>query len=169
MCIRDSPTTEVLCLRQLPQDSVRSLLQRYELQLVAVPEGLDIPGSHWGPPEAGLIGQRVYARLDTPIHSILHEAAHLICMDEGRRRALHTDAGGDDLEEAAVCYLQILLAETLPGISRARAFADMDAWGYSFRLGSAAAWFEQDAQDARDWLRQQGLIDAQARLIFRLR
>lgn len=164
-----APTTEVLCLRQLPEASVRELLLRYQLQLVTVPAGLDIPGSHWGPPEAGLIGQRVYARPDTPIHSILHEAAHLICMDDARRRALHTDAGGDDLEEAAVCYLQILLAVCLPGIDRARAFADLDAWGYSFRLGSSAAWFEQDAQDARDWLCQQGLIDAQDRLSFRLR
>ena len=25
-------------------------------------------------------------------------------------------------------------------------------WGYSFRLGSAAAWFAEDAEDARDWL-----------------
>ena len=33
-----------------------------------------------------------------------------------------------------------------------RAFADMDAWGYSFRLGSARAWFEQDAEDAADYL-----------------
>jgi hypothetical protein len=36
----------------------------------------------------------------------------------------------------------------------------MDEWGYTFRLGSAAAWFENDAQDARLWLEQQGLIDA---------
>ncbi len=28
----------------------------------------------------------------------------------------------------------------------------MDAWGYSFRLGSTRAWFEGDAQDARAWL-----------------
>ena len=27
----------------------------------------------------------------------------------------------------------------------------MDAWGYSFRLGSARAWFEHDAEDARQW------------------
>ena len=37
--------------------------------------------------------------------------------------------------------------------------ADMDAWGYTFRLGSAQAWFERDAADARDWLRSHGLID----------
>jgi hypothetical protein len=36
---------------------------------------------------------------------------------------------------------------------------DMDEWGYSFRLGSAAAWFEQDAKDARAWLIRHGLLD----------
>jgi hypothetical protein len=40
----------------------------------------------------------------------------------------------------------------------------MDAWGYSFRLGSTAAWFGADAEDAREWLRRQGLIDAHGRL-----
>ena len=32
---------------------------------------------------------------------------------------------------------------------RARMWRDMDDWGYSFRLGSAQQWFEQDADDAR--------------------
>ena len=67
-------------------------------------------------------------------------------MDAGRRRGLDTDAGGDYDEENAVCYLQILLADELPGFGRARMMADMDAWGYSFRLGSAQAWFERDAE-----------------------
>ena len=47
------------------------------------------------------------------------------------------DAGGDDAEENAVCYLQILWADALPGFGRERMFLDMDAWGYTFRLGSA--------------------------------
>jgi len=34
----------------------------------------------------------------------------------------------------------------------------MDAWGYSFRLGSAQAWFEQDAEDARSFLVARGLL-----------
>jgi hypothetical protein len=34
----------------------------------------------------------------------------------------------------------------------------MDAWGYSFRLGSARAWFERDADDARRWLQQADLL-----------
>ena len=63
-------------------------------------------------------------------------------------------------EESAVCYLQILLADQIAGFGRARMLADMDAWGYTFRLGSAQAWFEQDATDARDWLLQNRLIDA---------
>jgi hypothetical protein len=36
--------------------------------------------------------------------------------------------------------------------------ADMDAWGYTFRLGSARRWFEQDAEDARQFLAQRGLL-----------
>jgi hypothetical protein len=127
---------------------------------VQLPAAATIPGSYWGECEAGLIANQLLVRADTPIHSVLHEAAHYICMDEARRRALNRDAGGDDAEECAVCYLQILLADALPGCGRERMWQDMDAWGYSFRLGSARAWFEQDADDARQWLQQRGLLAA---------
>ncbi len=123
-----------------------------------------IPGSYWGDREAGLIADRLYARLDTPLHSVLHEACHYICMTPERRAGLERDAGGEDVEEAAVCYLQILLADELPGLGRERLFADMDEWGYSFRLGSARAWFETDAADARAWLLQHALIDPAGRI-----
>ena len=116
-----------------------------------------------------LIGNTLYARPDTPVHSVLHEGCHWICMDEPRRTALHTDALGDDLEETGVCYLQALLADQLPDYSRLQLFADMDAWGYHFRLGSTQAWFEQDAEDARHWLLQQGLIDVQSRPLMQRR
>lgn len=92
------------------------------------------------------------------MHSALHEAAHFLCMDEARRQRLDRDAGGDIPEENAVCYLQILLADAIPGMGRERMCADMDAWGYTFRLGSAAAWFAQDAQDAREWLEERRLM-----------
>lgn len=143
-----------MCATQVP--ALRRLLAAYGLELELLPEGTDIPGSYWGAPEAGLIGNRLFLRTDTPLHSALHEACHFICMDAQRRAGLHTDAGGDDLEECAVCYLQCLLADRLPDYSRAQLFADMDAWGYSFRLGSAQAWFERDADDARAWLIQRG-------------
>jgi hypothetical protein len=123
-----------------------------------VPTGEAIPGSYWGDPEAGLIGDVLYLRPDTPLHSALHEAAHYVCMTPERRAALERDAGGDDAEENAVCYLQILWADRLPGAGRARLMADMDAWGYSFRLGSAARWFEEDAADAQAWLAARGLL-----------
>jgi hypothetical protein len=112
---------------------------------------------------------RLFARLDTPIHSILHEACHYVCMTTERRVGLDRDAGGDDAEESAVCYLQILLADEIPGMGRERAFKDMDDWGYSFRLGSTRAWFEQDAEDARSWLLRHGLIDEQDRPTWSLR
>ena len=132
-------------------------LQHQGLKLHMVEPTADIPGSFWGDDEAGLIENRLYARPDTPIHSILHEACHWLCMDDERRQSLHTNAGGDYDEENAVCYLQILLADTIEGYSSARCMQDMDAWGYTFRLGSARAWFEGDAEDAREWLGKKGL------------
>jgi hypothetical protein len=149
----------VLRLGAIPTEQVESLLARYGLKLLTIADDEPIPGSFWGDEEAGLIDNRVYARADTPIHSILHETCHYVCMDAARREALDTNAGGDYAEENGVCFLQILLAEELPDMGRARMLADMDAWGYSFRLGSARAWFEQDAQDARAWLEKHRLTD----------
>jgi len=132
-------------------------LAGFGLRVEWVAERAAIPGSYWGEPEAGLIGDRLYLRCDTPLHSALHEAGHFICMDAGRRAALHTDAGGSLVEECAVCYVQIVLGGRLPGVGRERIQADMDAWGYTFRLGSAQAWFEHDAEDARTWLERRGI------------
>jgi hypothetical protein len=145
----------------LDPQAVSAFFSARGLELVPLPAEADIPGSYWGAPEAGLIGNRLYARPDTPVHSVLHEACHYLCMDQARRAGLHTDAGGTDTEENAVCYLQALLAGDFPGYTRAQLFADMDAWGYHFILGSARAWFEGDAQDARAWLRRADLIDAE--------
>lgn len=159
------------CLRLAGADrlAVAMLLARYGLDLTLLAPQELIPGSYWGDSEAGLRGDRLYARLDTPVHSVLHEAAHYVCMTPERRAELDRDAGGDDLEETAVCYLQVLLADALAGIGRERILADMDAWGYSFRLGSARAWFDRDAQDVRDWLLGAGVIDGGGRLTGRLR
>ena len=140
------------------RQDLTSLLAALGLRLEWLPDNAAIPGSYWGQPEAGLVGNVLYARADTPLHSVLHEAGHYACMDETRRAALHTDAGGSDTEENAVCYLQALLATHLPGYSRERLFIDMDAWGYHFILGSAQAWFEADAHDAVAWLLRHGLI-----------
>lgn len=146
----DAPA--VMCCAELPTGSLAALLQPLGLQVRFCADGASIPGSYWGAPEAGLIGAQLYVRGDTPVHSALHEACHYLCADETRRAHLHTDAGGSDTEENAVCYLQILLADQLGGYSRTRIFADMQAWGYSFRLGSPAAWFREDAEDAQQWL-----------------
>lgn len=154
----------MLLLNALDRVALAALLERYGLNLSLVAPNEVIQGSYWGESEAGLKGDRLYARLDTPLHSVLHEASHYICMTPERRAGLDRDAGGDDLEESAVCYLQVLLAGELPGVGRDRVFADMDAWGYSFRLGSSRAWFERDAEDARAWLRQQGVTGDDDRL-----
>ena len=154
---------DMLLLSSLDRIAVAVLLKRYGMELSLVAPDEVIPGSYWGDSEAGLRGDRLYARLDTPIHSVLHEACHYICMAPERRSGLDRDAGGDDLEESAVCYLQVLLGDELPGVGRQRLLEDMDAWGYSFRLGSTRAWFEGDADDARAWLREHGLVDSGGR------
>ena len=149
--------------------AVAALLDRYGIDLHMHLSDAPIPGSYWGESEAGLIGNVLHARLDTPLHSALHEAAHFICMTPERRAGLHTDAGGDDTEECAVCFLQLLLSRELPQCGIDRAFQDMDDWGYSFRLGSTRAWFEQDAEDARLWLLAEGLINTDGALSGALR
>jgi hypothetical protein len=100
---------------------------------------------------------------------MLHEACHVICMDETRRRELNRDAGGSDIEEAAVCYLQILLANEFNDVGRDRLMQDMDTWGYSFRLGSTRRWFEEDAEDALAWLRTHDLVTETGAPAYRLR
>ena len=150
---------KMTCCNDPAAAGLEALLERYGLVLERVADGRPIPGSWFGEPEAGLIGNRLLVRGDTPLHSALHESCHYVCMDAARRSRLHTDAGGGYDEENGVCYLQILLADALPGYHRGRMFRDMDAWGYSFRLGSARAWFEEDAEDARQWLLRHGIID----------
>jgi hypothetical protein len=151
-------TMPVLLCSQIDISHLRELLSRYGLCVKTIAQDEDIPGSFWQPPEAGLVGDVLYVRGDTPVHSALHEACHYVCMDSQRRNALHTDAGGGYEEEDGVCYLQILLADFIPEMGRARMFDDMDAWGYSFRLGSSRAWFEQDAEDAMAWLIRHDII-----------
>jgi hypothetical protein len=160
---------DVLKITDVSVEVVTRLLGRYGLECVALDANETIPGSYWGESEAGLIGARIYWRPDTPLHSLLHEAGHFICMDETRREQLHQDAGGDYDEENGVCYLQILLAGELPGAGRERMCDDMDAWGYTFRLGSARAWFQDDAEDARNWLFDRGVIDAATRITWQKR
>ncbi len=159
----------VMRLADIEQISVRRLLSAYGLSLQIVARNSDIPGSYWGDEEAGLIGQQLLARHDTPLHSILHETCHYICMDKCRRAGMHTNAGGDYDEENAVCYLQILLADQIRQFGRQRMFEDMDEWGYTFRLGSAQAWFDHDAQEAHGYLLTHGLIDTHDQPTFRLR
>ena len=148
----------MLTLAHLGFDAPRALLAAYGLEVAEVGAGAPIPGSYWGECEAGLVGGTVYARADTPVHSLLHEAGHLIVLPPARRAAVHTDATDCQHEEDAVCVLQALLGDALPGVGRERVWADMDAWGYTFRLGSARAYFEGDADAAFALLRERGVI-----------
>jgi hypothetical protein len=161
----DTAASDVLALGAIDIDAAGALLARFGLTLHLLGDGADIPGSYWGAPEAGLVGTNVYARRDTPVHSLLHEAAHLIVLPPERRAQVHTDATDSIAEEDAVCVLQSLLGDALPGVGGARVLADMDAWGYTFRLGSARAYVEHDAESAWGWLQARGLVSPERQLI----
>jgi hypothetical protein len=154
---------DVYRLSDSNRTALSELLERYGVELFEV-TGADapIPYTFWGEPEAGIAGTRIYVRGDTPIHSVLHELGHIVCMSAARRARLRRHAGGTAIEECAVCYLQILLADHLPAFGRTRCIADMDAWGYSFREGSTANWFAGDGKFAAAWLRAAGIIDSSA-------
>lgn len=142
---------------------------RYGISVVWVAAGSPLTGSFWGEPEAGIVGRQIYVRPDTPVHSLLHELCHIVCMTAERRDLLDGNAGSDDLEESAVCYLQLVLADHLPGVGQQRLMRDMDAWGYSFRHGATKRWFEHDAEDAYAWLVNEGLLLAAGEPVFKLR
>lgn len=160
---------DVLTVADTGHEKLVALLGRFGLELVVQPDNAPITGSFWGDSEAGVVGRSVFVRADTPVHSFLHETCHVICMDGQRRDGLDRDAGGDDLEESAVCYLQVILADYIEGVGRDRLMADMDAWGYSFRLGNTRDWFENDAGDACGFLVFHELIDSSGKPTFALR
>lgn len=159
----------MLRISDVSQVAIESLLQRYRLKLVYQDADTEITGSYWGDSEAGIVGGSVYVRADTPIHSLLHETCHVVCMTADRRNGLDRDAGGDDLEEAAVCYLQVIMADHIEGVGRDRLMCDMDAWGYSFRLGNTCDWILNDAQDAVEFLKNHELLNTAGQPTFKLR
>lgn len=163
--IGSGKSSGVLVLADIAFDDAASLLSRYGLHLQVVEGIAPIPGSYWGEPEAGMIGNVIYARTDTPVHSLLHEAAHLIVLEPARRACVHTNATDSIDEEDAACVLQQLLGDALPGVGGSRILADMDAWGYTFRLGSARAYVEHDADPAWEWLRERGLVSSERQLL----
>ena len=162
-------SNDVLKIVDIGELAAEALLARYDIDIEWLSDGEDIPGSFWGAPEAGIIGTQIYLRQDTPVHSMLHEASHIVCMDPAIRSDHTGNASSDDLEEAAVCYLQILLAAKLAGVGSGRLMQDMDAWGYSFRLGNTRRWFEFDASDAAAWLRERGIVNVDDELTWRVR
>jgi len=148
---------------------LEALLSHYKIQPIWVDDNQPIPGSYWGEPEAGIILNQLYIRNDTPLHSALHESCHYVCMDDKRRATLHTNTGGDYDEENAVCFLQIVLSRQITMIDDYSLCDDMDQWGYTFRLGSAKRWFEEDASDALAWLNKYDILDKQLSPTWKIR
>lgn len=156
-------------LKNIQPTVLRPLLDRYQLSLTMVANDSDIPHSFWGAPEAGRHQSTLFAREDTPIHSLLHEMAHFICMPPAQRQNDSHDAGGSALIENACCFLQIVLSDHIPAFSQSIHMHDMDSWGYNFRLGSTARWFYADSDDAREWLLSHSLIDQDDQPTWKLR
>lgn len=161
--------SKVLLVRDVEQRVLVQLLERYGLVLEIEEGSAPITGSFWGDTEAGIVGRTVYVRRETPIHSLLHETCHIICMTGDRRDTLARDVGGDDLEESAVCYLQLVLADQIEDVGRDRLMLDMDEWGYSFRLGSTADWFQNDAEVAEQFLINHKLLSEVGAPVYGLR
>lgn len=159
----------MICFNNIDTSTLTAVLGLYGVEIIEVPEHSPIPYSFWGTPEAGRINNKLYVRFDTPIHSILHESCHFICMPKKQRILDKIDAAGSSKEENACCYLQLLMSDHIDGFSREQHMKNMDEWGYSFRLGSAAAWFYQDADDAREWLLDQMIIDQDDQISWKLR
>jgi hypothetical protein len=85
-------SVDVLRLADIGFEAVAVLLARHGRALQRVADGAPSPGSYWGEPEAGVIGANVYARADTPVHSLLHEACHLLVLPPDRVPSVDTDA-----------------------------------------------------------------------------
>ena len=140
--------------RRCNRDESRAASRRSDATSRALPPragrhgctGAAIPGSYWGESEAGLLGNRIYFRPDTPLHSVLHEACHFICMDDARRAQLERDAGGDFDEENAVCYLQIVLATSSRDRTRSGCAATWMRGATRSASAPRSAWFERDAR-----------------------
>lgn len=156
-------------LKDISNQTIQPLLSRYHLKLARVADNLPIPYSFWGDSEAGRRYSTMYVRADTPLHSLLHETAHYVCMSSEQRRCDSFDAKGSALEEVACCYLQLLWSEYIAGYSRDLHMQDMDQWGYNFRLGSSSRWFYEDSEDARQWLYQHEIVCADNLPTWRVR
>lgn len=149
--------------------SICKVLNRYDLVLNTVAPYTNIPYSFWGAPEAGRKNNQLYVRFDTPLHSILHEVSHYVCMSQNQRCLNSYDAGGGVFEENATCFLQILLSDHICGYNRTQQMQDMDNWGYNFRLGSSSSWFQQDTEETRQWLQNFNIIDKCCNITWKLR
>ncbi len=79
---------DVIPVSHLADGALAELLRPYGVALRWLAPGERIEGSYWGESEAGLVGNRLVLRPDTPVHSALHEACHFICADAPRRAAL---------------------------------------------------------------------------------
>jgi hypothetical protein len=143
---------------QLKNDALEPILMAYSMRIIELSENQHIPYSFWGESEAGRLRDTLYVRGDTPLHSVLHELCHYICMPNTERAKDLVDAAGSAAEENACCFFQIVLAGFIDSYDQSRLLQDMDTWGYSFRLGSAIRWYTEDAEDTRQWLIEQQVL-----------
>jgi len=88
---QSAPVTEgesapaVLRCSEIGAEALAAFVTTFGMHLHWVAPAAPIPGSYWGDDEAGLVGDTLYVRADTPVHSLLHELSHWLCMDRQRR------------------------------------------------------------------------------------
>ena len=121
---------DVLRVGEVADASVVGLSRKFGVELRQFDAGEMLPGSYWGESEAGLRANVLSVRADTPLHSLLHELSHYVCMTPERRAGLDRDAGGDDeedLRDISFDEAQLLAKEREQEILRAALARDLVA------------------------------------------
>ena len=89
----------MLLISDLSLNSIAALLGKFKLSVDLMPDDATINGSYWGEPEAGIVGNRVLVRRDTPVHSLLHETCHIVCMTPERRQRFKGDGNAEEIQD----------------------------------------------------------------------
>jgi len=137
-------------------------LDRYGLSLHLVAPDEVIP-ARIGASARRADGIQIFARLDTAGAFGAARGRPFYLHDAGTARRLGYRCRRRSCGRECVCYLQIILAQSLPNVGRERMCRDMDEWAIRSGWEAPRSGSIQDAEDARDWLMRHGVLDSQSR------